>query len=95
MLTVSNLAAGYGRIRVVEGLALSVKAGECVTLLGPNGAGKSTTVMALMGCLRERSGRVQFDGRELGAARTHDRIVLGQSRTTIGNAASQQLNRKH
>ena len=77
MLTVSNLSTGYGRIRVVEGLALSVKAGECVTLLGPNGAGKSTTVMALMGCLRERSGQVQFDGRELGAARTHDIVAAG------------------
>jgi branched-chain amino acid transport system ATP-binding protein len=77
MLTVSELSAGYGRIRVIEGLAFSIEAGECVTLLGPNGAGKSTTVLAIMGCLRERAGRVTFDGHELGGALTHRIVAAG------------------
>ena len=42
LLEVRGLGAGYGKIGVLNGIDLTVGAGEIVALLGPNGAGKST-----------------------------------------------------
>ena len=47
LLQTSALSAGYGKIRVLHGVDLTVGAGEIVALLGPNGAGKTTLLRAL------------------------------------------------
>jgi branched-chain amino acid transport system ATP-binding protein len=65
MLEVKGLEAGYGDSRVLFGVYLAIDAGEVVTLLGRNGMGKTTTVRSIMGLLRETSGRIRFDGREV------------------------------
>ena len=49
LLEVSDLAARYGRARVLTGVTFSVAPGEAVVLLGRNGAGKSTALKAIMG----------------------------------------------
>ena len=61
MLSVENLAAGYGGSQVLFGISLAVGAGEVVTLLGRNGMGKTTTIRAVMGLLPAVGGRV-WDG---------------------------------
>ncbi|MEV6648753.1 ABC transporter ATP-binding protein [Amycolatopsis sp. NPDC051371] len=58
------LTKRYGPAAAVEGLNLSVHAGEVYGFLGPNGAGKTTTLRMLLGLIRPTSGRV----RVLGAA---------------------------
>jgi branched-chain amino acid transport system ATP-binding protein len=68
MLTVENLEAGYGDVRVLEGVSFAVDEGEVVTLLGRNGMGKTTTVRAIFGLVRPRGGRVAVRGRELTGA---------------------------
>ena len=65
MLTIDRLEAGYGASRVLFGLSLEAPAGRVVSLIGRNGMGKSTTVRTVMGMLKPRAGRVQFDGRDL------------------------------
>jgi branched-chain amino acid transport system ATP-binding protein len=72
LLEVADLRAGYGAGDVLDGVALEVDEGGALGVLGRNGAGKTTTVLAVMGTLRRRSGRVALDGRELIAARPHE-----------------------
>ncbi|MFT8246786.1 ABC transporter ATP-binding protein [Roseomonas sp. BN140053] len=77
MLEVENLNAFYGESHVLHGLSFSVSPGEIVSLLGRNGAGKTTTMLALMGYLRPRPGRIAYGGREIGGLRPHAVARLG------------------
>jgi branched-chain amino acid transport system ATP-binding protein len=65
LLTMRGLQSGYGKIRVLHGIDMSVSAGEVVALLGPNGAGKTTLLRALSGLLPVNAGQVRFDGRDI------------------------------
>jgi ABC-2 type transport system ATP-binding protein len=56
VIEVRNLVKTFGRVRALDGLDLSVGAGEVHGFLGPNGAGKSTTLRVLLGLLRPDSG---------------------------------------
>jgi branched-chain amino acid transport system ATP-binding protein len=62
LLSVTALESGYGKIRVLHGIDMTVSAGEVVALLGPNGAGKTTLLRALSGLLPVTKGQVRFDG---------------------------------
>ena len=63
-LTISGLDAGYGAVRVLHDVSLSVGAGETVALLGTNGNGKSTLLKCVMGIVRPGSGNIvaEIDG---------------------------------
>src|SRR6187549_3032580 len=52
----------YGSAMALDGVSLSIEAGELVGLLGPNGAGKSTMVSLLVGLRRPTSGLVELFG---------------------------------
>jgi len=63
---------GNQQVVAVENLSLQIAAGEFTVLAGPSGSGK-TTLLNLIGCLdRPSSGRVRFDGNEVGQASTQD-----------------------
>jgi branched-chain amino acid transport system ATP-binding protein len=63
-LTLSGIDAGYGSVRVLEDVSLSVAAGETVVLLGTNGNGKSTLMKCVMGMLMPAAGKIvaEIDG---------------------------------
>ncbi len=63
-LSITGLDAGYGSVRVLEGVSLEVAAGETVVLLGTNGNGKSTLMKCVMGMLRPSAGSImaEIDG---------------------------------
>lgn len=63
-LAVTGLRAGWTREPLLDGLDLSVDAGEVLALLGGNGSGKSTLLAALAGLLRPRAGQVLLHGRD-------------------------------
>ncbi|MBN9510898.1 MAG: ABC transporter ATP-binding protein [Alphaproteobacteria bacterium] len=71
MLTVEDLAAGYGRAQVLFGVSFTIGPGETLALMGRNGMGKTTTVRALMGLLRPWGGRVTFAGRAVQGTPPH------------------------
>ena len=60
LFALHNLEAGYGPIRVVHGLSLTVDACQVVALVGRNGAGKTTTLKAAIGTARVFTGSVRY-----------------------------------
>jgi putative ABC transport system ATP-binding protein len=54
-------------VRAVDGVCMSVAAGELVALYGPSGSGKTTLLMLIAALLRPDSGRVLVGGREISA----------------------------
>jgi branched-chain amino acid transport system ATP-binding protein len=71
LLTVENIHTAYGLSRVLFGISLEVKAGECICLLGRNGVGKTTTIRSVMGLTPPASGRVVWKGREITGRAPH------------------------
>nr|WP_230198750.1 ATP-binding cassette domain-containing protein [Halopiger djelfimassiliensis] len=76
-MTVDDLSLSFGDLSVLEGVSLTVKAGEFVGLVGPNGAGKTTLLRAISGALDPDSGTVEVDGVEIHgvSSRTSSRLV--------------------
>ncbi|MFI7680342.1 ABC transporter ATP-binding protein [Actinophytocola sp. NPDC049390] len=79
LLEVSDLVVSYDAFPVLQGISFEVGEGEVCVLLGLNGAGKTTTVSTVAGLLRPRSGRVQFDGDDLGRRSPSARVAAGIS----------------
>ncbi|MGZ5084528.1 MAG: ABC transporter ATP-binding protein [Usitatibacter sp.] len=69
--------AWYGSSHVLHGVDFTLARGEAVGLLGHNGMGKSTLIRALLGHVRERSGRIAVRGRDVSRARPHEVARLG------------------
>ena len=77
MLSVSGLNVYYGDSHVIRDVGFELAAGESIAIMGRNGMGKTTLLKALIGLLPARSGKVLLGGRELGAARSYERVALG------------------
>ena len=77
LLTTERLVKEYKNRRVVNGVSISVAAGEIVGLLGPNGAGKTTTFNMVVGVIRPDEGTVRFQGQEITEMAMHRRARLG------------------
>ena len=58
-----GLRGGGGAVRALDGVSLSVEAGETLGIIGPNGAGKTTLLGCLLGFLTPDSGRIEVEGR--------------------------------
>ncbi|MGH7951339.1 MAG: LPS export ABC transporter ATP-binding protein [Limisphaerales bacterium] len=77
LLVTEKLAKEYGGRRVVNGVSVSVNAGEIVGLLGPNGAGKTTTFNMIVGVVKPDEGLVKFQDRKITTLPMHKRARLG------------------
>ena len=62
ILKVDDIHSYYGKSHILQGVSLSIDAGEVVTLLGRNGAGKTTTLKSIVGVVRPQQGKVMFQG---------------------------------
>ena len=77
LLATENLAKEYRGRRVVNGVSVSVGAGEIVGLLGPNGAGKTTTFNMVVGVVKPDAGSVMFQNHPITGLPMHQRARLG------------------
>ncbi len=71
LLEIKGLSAGYGPLRVLHDLDLTIERGERVGLVGLNGHGKSTLLQAIVGLTGWQSGSILLDGVEIGGTRMH------------------------
>src|SRR4029453_9450695 len=77
LLTCSDIEAGYGAVRVLEGVTLSIGRGTVIALLGSNGAGKTTLMRVIAGLLAPPAGELRFDGASLKTMPSHARVAAG------------------
>ena len=80
-LTIADVDAAYGAVRVLEGVTVEVRDGQTVVLLGTNGNGKSTLMKCIMGIVRPRKGSIvaEIEGvkHELVGKTTEEIVDLG------------------
>jgi ABC-2 type transport system ATP-binding protein len=81
VLEATGLVKSFGPVRAVDGVDLSVRAGERLGLLGPNGAGKTTTLLMLLGAITPDAGTIEIGGHRLprhrSAAMSHVGFAAG------------------
>jgi branched-chain amino acid transport system ATP-binding protein len=90
LLEARGITKVFGAFKAVDGVSVTVNAGEILGLIGPNGAGKSTFFNCLTGDLAPTSGTVLLEGHDVTARSPERRAELGLARTfqlpqTFGN----------
>lgn len=65
LIELKNIAKSFGAIHALQGVDLSIAAGEAVGLMGDNGAGKSTLMKIIAGNFPPTSGTIRIEGREV------------------------------
>ncbi len=84
MLEVKELRSAYGRIEVLKGVSLEVRAGEVVALVGSNGAGKTTLLRSLSGVQPITGGEIRFNGERIDRLPPHIRVERGITQSPEG-----------
>ncbi len=81
LLETRGLAKHFGGVVAVDGLDLSVEAGEVRGLIGPNGSGKTTTINLISALYRPDAGEIRLDGERIERLRPHEIAGRGVART--------------
>ncbi len=79
LLEMRGIAKSFGNVRALNGVDMTIHAGEVVGLLGDNGAGKSTLIKILSGVYRPSSGVLLWNGTPIKLKSSSDAIQLGIS----------------
>lgn len=77
LLSTEGLCGGYGGERVLQGIDLTLNAGEIVAVIGRNGVGKSTLMRTLTGLLTPSAGTIRFAGHDVTAESADKRALRG------------------
>ncbi|MFW6732148.1 MAG: urea ABC transporter ATP-binding subunit UrtE [Synechococcus sp.] len=91
LLAIRGLNVYYGESHILRDVDLSVRPGQMACLIGLNGVGKTTLLKTIIGLLRERSGSIHLDGRDLGAQSPHERARGGVGYVPQGREIIPQL----
>ncbi|WP_371823841.1 sugar ABC transporter ATP-binding protein [Phyllobacterium sp. 628] len=63
VIEVTDARISFGAVKALDGVTVTIRAGECIGLVGHNGAGKSTIVNVINGGLTPHEGRITLDGK--------------------------------
>ncbi len=94
MLEIRALTTGYGDMKVLDQVSLTVGDGEAVALVGSNGAGKTTLLRAISGIIPVWSGSIVYNGQQLTDLPAHLRLSLGIAHIPQGRGVLTQLSVK-
>lgn len=81
MLLVDNVSLSFRGLRALDGVSLSIGAGEMVGIIGPNGSGKSTLFNVISGIYRADAGDVRLEGKSIAGQGPAEIVGLGLART--------------
>ncbi len=96
LLELQEVTLRFGGVVALDRVSFDIRRGEILGLIGPNGAGKTTCFNAMTGVYRATSGRITFNGNQLGnqppsaitkigIARTFQNIRLFSNMTALEN----------
>jgi urea transport system ATP-binding protein len=91
LLAIRGLNVYYGESHILRDVDLSVRPGQMACLIGLNGVGKTTLLKTIIGLLRQRSGSIHLDGRDLGGQPPHERARGGVGYVPQGREIIPQL----
>jgi len=91
LLAIRGLNVYYGESHILRDVDLSVRPGQMACLIGLNGVGKTTLLKTIIGLLRQRSGSIHLDGRDLAAQPPHERARGGVGYVPQGREIIPQL----
>lgn len=91
VLETSGLSAGYGRIRALENVSITVFPGELVALIGANGAGKTTFLRTVSGMIQARAGSVRYMGEDVTGLRTDQHVQRSLIHVPEGRALFRRM----
>ncbi|HIY85111.1 MAG TPA: metal ABC transporter ATP-binding protein [Candidatus Yaniella excrementavium] len=81
VLSIENLHVSYRGVKALNGLDLTVPAGQKTCIVGPNGSGKSTTLKAALGLVEPAHGKIRFFDQRVDAVRKRIAYVPQRSAT--------------
>ncbi|MCP9917630.1 urea ABC transporter ATP-binding subunit UrtE [Cyanobium sp. ATX 6F1] len=91
VLQVRGLNVYYGDSHILRDVDITVKPGQMVCLIGRNGVGKTTLLKTVIGLLRQRSGAVELEDRDVSALPPHQRARSGIGYVPQGREIIPQL----
>lgn len=95
-LAMEGVAIGFGGVRALDGVSLTVPKGSITSIIGPNGAGKTSLINCISGRYIPQAGAIRYEGREitrmapprraeLRIARTFQNIALFRHMSVLDN----------
>jgi branched-chain amino acid transport system ATP-binding protein len=81
LIRTERLTKSFGALTAVNEVTIEVEAGSLHSVIGPNGAGKTTFFNLLTGQHAPTSGRIVFEGRDIGGTPPHGVARLGIARS--------------
>ncbi len=91
MLKVTDLNVYYGVIQAIKGVSFEVNEGEVIALIGANGAGKTTILHTITGLVEAKSGKVEFEGKDITRMPGHKIVSLGMAHVPEGRRVFSDL----
>ena len=81
LLEIDRLSMGFGGVKALDEVSLSLEAGQILAVIGPNGAGKTTIFNCVSGLYKPNGGRILFKGRDIQGLSPHKIAALRITRT--------------
>ena len=91
ILEITGLHAGYGQVKVLHDINLSVPAGSIAAVLGANGAGKTTLLRTLSALVKPTAGSMTFEGKDLVGVPVEQMVHRGIAHVPEGRGVVAEL----